>query len=334
MDLDAVAEWSRYVVVVAVLGYLAAWLAFCAEAGIHSRRRRAVTVAEPERELVGVTSSGDARASSADVPAGAPDGPAGPGDAELLQRADRLGGIGRGVFGLATLVLAAGVVMRGLGTERAPWANMYEFSITGALVASIVFLALARTVVGRVVAVWAVLLIFVTVGLAATFLYVPPGPLQPALQSYWLVVHVGCAVLAFGLFTVGAVVSALQIVSERAADRGRTSGFGASLPDSAALDRLAYRLTAIAFPIWTFGPLILGAIWAEVSWGRYWGWDPKEVWALITWLAYAAYLHARATAGWKGSKASVVALIGYATVLFSYFGVNILFNGLHSYGGL
>ncbi|WP_116946926.1 c-type cytochrome biogenesis protein CcsB [Jiangella endophytica] len=330
MDLDAVAEWSRYVVVVAVLGYLAAWLAFCAEAGIHSRRRRAVTTAVPERELVGVASS----AAAADAPAEPPAGSSGPGDTELEQRADRLGRLGRGVFALATLVLAVGVVMRGLGTERAPWANMYEFSITGTLVASIVFLVLARTVVGRVVAVWAVLLIFVTVGLAATFLYVPPGPVQPALQSYWLVVHVGCAVIAFGLFTVGAVVSALQIVSERAADRGRTSGFGASLPNSVALDRLGYRLTAIAFPIWTFGPLILGAIWAEVSWGRYWGWDPKEVWALITWLAYAAYLHARATAGWKGTKASVVALIGYATVLFSYFGVNILFNGLHSYGGL
>ena len=336
MDLDAVAEWSRYVVVVAVLVYLAAWLAFCAEGGLRSRLRRSAEVAATERsadrsaELVGVGgSSTTAVASAGSGGAGAADT-----DAEVGQRADRLGRDGRVLFGLATLVLAVGVVMRGVGTGRTPWANMYEFSITGALVASIVFLVLARTVVGKVVAVWAVLLIFVTVGLAATFLYVPPGPLQPALQSYWLVIHVGCAVLAFGLFTVSAVVSGLQIASERAADRGRTTGFGASLPDSVALDRLAYRLTAIAFPIWTFGPLILGAIWAEVSWGRYWGWDPKEVWALITWLAYAAYLHARATAGWKGSKASVVALIGYATVLFSYFGVNILFNGLHSYGGV
>lgn len=254
MDLDAVAEWSRYVVVVATLGYLASWLAFCAEAGIHSRRRRTVTTAAaPERELIGVASSAVGSDAPADPPAGPPAGSSGPGDAELVQRADRLGGIGRGLFGLATLVLAVGVTMRGLGTERAPWANMYEFSITGALVASIVFLVLARTVVGRVVAVWAVLLIFMTVGLAATFLYVSPGPVQPALQSYWLVIHVGCAVIAFGLFTVGAVVSALQIVSERAADRGRTTGFGASLPDSVALDRLGYRLTAIAFPIWTFG---------------------------------------------------------------------------------
>ncbi|WP_026874638.1 c-type cytochrome biogenesis protein CcsB [Jiangella gansuensis] len=332
MDLDAVAEWSRYVVSLAVFAYLAAWLAFCAEAGQRSRIRRALEApaAAPAAELVGVGTGADSRPAAgsggADAPARVPDG--------LTERADRTGRTGRALLVLATVVLAAGVVMRGVGTGRTPWGNMYEFSITGALVASVVFLVLARTVVGRAVAVWAVLLIFVTLGLAVTLLYVPPGPLVPALRSYWLVVHVGAAVVAFGLFTVSAVTSALQIVSERSAKRGRTTGFGASLPDSGTLDRLSYRLTAIAFPIWTFGPLILGAIWAEVSWGRYWGWDPKEVWALITWLAYAAYLHARATAGWKGSKASVVSLVGYGTVLFSYFGVNIFFNGLHSYGGL
>ena len=135
---------------------------------------------------------------------------------------------------------------------------------------------------------------------------------------------------AFGLFSVSAVLSALQIVAERSERRGRPS----SLPASRTLDRLAYRLIAVAFPIWTVGPLILGAIWAEMSWGRYWNWDPKETWALITWLAYAAYLHARATAGWKGAKASVISLIGYGTVLFSYFAVNLIFNGLHSYGGV
>ncbi|TDE10887.1 c-type cytochrome biogenesis protein CcsB [Jiangella asiatica] len=336
MDLDAVAEWSRYVVSLSVFVYLGAWLAFCAEAGLRSRIRRLLeataAVDTPATELVGVSagagsgSAGGGVSDDADPAAGAPE--------SLLERAERTGRNGRSLLVLATVVLAAGVTMRGIGTSRAPWGNMYEFSITGALVASLVFLVLARTVVGRAVAVWAVLLIFVTLGLAVTLLYVPPGPLVPALRSYWLVVHVGAAVVAFGLFTVSAVVSGLQIVSERAAAQGRTTGFGAALPESSTLDRLSYRLTAVAFPIWTFGPLILGAVWAEVSWGRYWGWDPKEVWALITWLAYAAYLHARATAGWKGSKASIVSLVGYATVLFSYFGVNIFFNGLHSYGGL
>jgi cytochrome c-type biogenesis protein CcsB len=241
-----------------------------------------------------------------------------------------MAGIGRSVSILAAALLAAGVLARTLAVERAPWANMHEFSITGALVATVIFLAVARTRVGRALALWLVLLLLATLLLAVTVLYVPPGPLVPALQSYWLVIHVGMAVVAFALFTVAAVVSGLQIASERANRQGRTS----MLPDAGVLDRLSYRLIAIAFPIWTLGPLILGAIWAEVSWGRYWGWDPKEVWALITWLAYAAYLHARATAGWKGAKASVISLIGYATVLFSYFAVNIVFDGLHSYGGV
>jgi cytochrome c-type biogenesis protein CcsB len=222
------------------------------------------------------------------------------------------------------------VLTRALAIERVPWGNMHEFSITGSLVAAVIFLAAVRTKVGRVLAAWLVLLLVLVLGLSVTVLYVAPGPLVPALQSYWLVVHVGMAVVAFGLFTVAAVLSALQIVAERAERRGRSS----SLPAAGALDRLAYRLIAVAFPIWTIGPLILGAIWAEVSWGRYWNWDPKETWALITWLAYAAYLHARATAGWKGTKASVISLIGYGTVLFSYFAVNLIFNGLHSYGGV
>ncbi len=251
-----------------------------------------------------------------------------------LDAARQMGGIGFSVSVLATLLLAAGVVTRALGVSRAPWGNMYEFSITASLVASIVFLLVARTKVGRALAVWVVLLIFLALGLAVTVLYLPPGPLVPALRSYWLVIHVGAAVLAFGLFTVAAVVSALQIAAERAERRGVGVGLTGALPSASTLDRLSYRLIAVAFPVWTFGPLIMGAIWAEASWGRYWGWDPKEVWALITWLAYAAFLHARATAGWKGSKASVVSLVAYGTVLFSYFGVNILFNGLHSYGGL
>jgi cytochrome c-type biogenesis protein CcsB len=332
MDLDALAEWSRYVVSGAVIIYLAGWLAFCAEAGLRSRlRRESARVSEVIPELATVSGSATASppAAGGDLVAGQTGS-----TVDISQRADEMGRWGRRLIVLGAAVLAVGVVMRAVGTERVPWGNMYEFSITGVLVASVAFLVLARTITGRAIAVWVVLILFVVLGLAVTALYVPPGPLVPALRHYWLIVHVGCAVTAFGLFTVSAVISALQIVSERAERRDASTGFGASLPSSSSLDRLAYRLTAIAFPIWTLGPLILGSIWAEVSWGRYWGWDPKEVWALITWLAYAAYLHARATAGWKGSKASVVALIGYATVLFSYFGVNILFSGLHSYGGL
>lgn len=327
MDAVQLGEWSRNLVAGAVVAYIVAWLAYCAELAIRSRARAAdrepVTVAAghsgSSRSADHLESSGQAGDSSqADELSGRTD------------RSERMNRIGLSVSTLATLLLAAGVLTRTLAVERAPWGNMHEFSITGALIAAAVFLAVARTRVGRALAIWLVLLLVVTLGMALTVLYVPPGPLVPALQSYWLVLHVGMAVTAFGLFTVAAVVSGLQIAAERFERRGRPS----SLPSSGTLDRLAYRLVAVAFPIWTVGPLILGAVWAEASWGRYWGWDPKEVWALVTWLAYAAYLHARATAGWKGTRASVISLIGYATVVFSYFAVNLIFNGWHSYAGV
>ncbi|AYY14802.1 c-type cytochrome biogenesis protein CcsB [Actinobacteria bacterium YIM 96077] len=338
MDLVSLAEWSRYVVGLALFGYLASWLAFNSEMGIRTRiqrERTALEVQEAEPALVG-----DAEPDRAGVST------TGDGDdsrqllGDLGERAESRHRLGNAAFIVATAILAVGVVMRGVGVSRTPWSNMHEFSITAALVMSIVYIAVSRTnsarATARVVGPWVAVIAFVTLGLAVTFVYVPPGPLVPSLQSYWLVIHVGLAVTAFGLFAVAAVTNTLQIIAERAERRGSTGkgGFVSSLPRSSLLDRLAYRLTAVAFPIWTAGPLILGAVWAEVSWGRYWNWDPKEVWALITWLVYAAYLHAHATAGWKGSKASVVALIGFATALFSYFGVNIFFTSEHSYGGL
>lgn len=318
MDAVQLGEWSRNLVAGAIVAYIVAWLAYCAELAVRPRSRAA------DRELVTVAAGHSELSGAADGP------PQGRDLSGLTARAERMGRIGLSVSTLATLLLAAGVLTRTLAVERAPWGNMHEFSITGALIAGAVFLVVARTRVGRALAIWLVLLLVVTLGMALTVLYVPPGPLQPALQSYWLVLHVGMAVTAFGLFTVAAVVSGLQIAAERFERRNRQS----SLPSSGTLDRLAYRLVAVAFPIWTVGPLILGAIWAEASWGRYWGWDPKEVWALVTWLAYAAYLHARATAGWKGTRASVISLMGYATVVFSYFAVNLLFEGWHSYAGV
>ncbi|HEX6234021.1 MAG TPA: c-type cytochrome biogenesis protein CcsB [Jiangellaceae bacterium] len=316
MDAAQLGEWSRILVSGAMGAFIVAWFAYSA-----------ALLRRPERELV---TAGHSELSG--PPAESPEA------GELSGRttddgrspAERSAAIGLSVSVVATALLAAGVLTRALAIERVPWGNMHEFSITGSLVAAVVFLAFARTRLGQALAVWLVLTLVLVLGLAVTVLYVAPGPLVPALQSYWLVIHVGMAVVAFGLFTVSAVLSGLQIAAERAARKGRAT----SLPESGTLDRLAYRLIAVAFPIWTIGPLILGAVWAEVSWGRYWNWDPKETWALITWLAYAAYLHARATAGWKGTKASVISLVGYGTVLFSYFAVNMIFNGLHSYGGV
>lgn len=329
MDATQLGEWSRILVSGAMAAFIVAWFAYSAAL---LRRPNRMQFGDRDRELVAAAVSDESTVEHRPRQPGSD--PAQPDAANPVVEnsgpAEHAAGIGLSVSVLATALLAAGVLIRALAIERVPWGNMHEFSITGSLVAAVVFLSFARTRLGRALAVWLVLALILVLGLSVTVLYVAPGPLVPALQSYWLVIHVGMAVLAFGLFTVAAVLSGLQIAAERSERRGLAT----SLPASRTLDRMAYRLIAVAFPIWTIGPLILGAVWAEVSWGRYWNWDPKETWALITWLAYAAYLHARATAGWKGTKASVVSLIGYGTVLFSYFAVNLIFNGLHSYGGV
>ena len=156
---------------------------------------------------------------------------------------------------------------------------------------------------------------------------------MPALHSYWLVIHVGAAILATGAFAVGALTSVMFLVKSRMGER--RAALLDRFPDADTLDRISYRLHAVGFPLWTFAALIAGPIWAEYAWGSYWNWDPKEVWAFITWVVYAAYLHARATAGWKGKAAAIIALIGFATLLFNFVGINFFFgaSSLHSYAG-
>jgi cytochrome c-type biogenesis protein CcsB len=271
-----------------------------------------------------------------------------PAAAPVISRAVRLGrvGISLTLLGFGLHLLA--VLTRGLAVGRVPWGNMYEFSTASALAVMAVFLLLMTRYDVRWLAMFVVGPVLLTLGLAATVLYAEAAQLQPALQSYWLVIHVVAAVVASGAFTVGAALSALYMLRHRAEGAGAapsarspsvrspsllSSILLSRLPASAVLDRLAYRVHAFSFPIWTFA-VIAGAIWAENAWGRYWGWDPKETWAFITWVVYAAYLHARATAGWHGTRVAIIALLGYASFLFNYFGVNIWITGLHSYAGL
>jgi len=231
------------------------------------------------------------------------------------------------------------VLARGFAAHRAPWGNMYEFSSMIALVAVAAFLVLMLRYPVRELGVFVMLPVVAYLGVAGTVLYVPAGPLVPALHSYWIVIHVLAATSATGIFVVSAVANALYLTRDRydrlagAGGRPRLTRFAKSLPSAQSLDTLSYRTAAFAFPVWTFA-IICGAIWAESAWGRYWGWDPKETWAFITWVVYACYLHARATAGWKGRRAAYLALIGFATFLFDFYGVNMWVNGLHSYAGL
>ncbi len=232
---------------------------------------------------------------------------------------------------LGVLLHLASVVTRGLAAQRWPLGNMYEFTSAICLAAVVGWLVmLRRSPVTRSVGPFVLLPAVILMFLAGTVLYAQAAPVQPALQSYWLIVHVSTIMVASGLLLVPGVASILFLL--RSSDR-LPAGIAEKLPSSDVLDRLAYRTTIIAFPLFTFG-VIVGAIWAEAAWGRFWGWDPKETVAFISWVVYAAYLHARATAGWRAARAAWINIAGFATVLFNLFFINMVVAGLHSYAGL
>jgi len=230
------------------------------------------------------------------------------------------------------------ILSRGFATNRTPFGNMYEFSSAVALSAVAIFLVLVAT--GRVdrgLGAFVMLPAVLYLGLAGTVLYTAAGPLVPALDSYWIEIHVFAAILSSGAFLLSGVVALLYLLRRRHDDQvalGRSPRFplsmGSSLPAAQSLDRVSYAVIAFAFPIWTFA-IIAGAIWAESAWGRYWGWDPKETWSFITWVVYAGYLHARATAGWKGTRAAWIGVVGAVALVINYYVVNIFVVGFHSY---
>ncbi|WP_436698982.1 c-type cytochrome biogenesis protein CcsB [Nocardioides sp. BYT-33-1] len=258
------------------------------------------------------------------------------------RRGERVAFLGRLGLLLTAIACAAhfvGLVARGMAADpnRVPWGNMYEFTLSGTFVVALLYLVLYKRfslgwmgplVVGFVVA---------TLMVAVIWLYDAVAPLTESLNSPWLVIHVVSAVIATGAFTLGGIVSIVYLVRMRAQRRATAAGtelggWLARVPELDALDRLAYRVHAFAFPVWTFAVLITGPIWAHEAWSRYWNWDPKEVWAFITWVVYAGYLHARATAGWKGRKAAMLALVGMATLWFNFIGINYFSTtSQHSY---
>lgn len=251
-------------------------------------------------------------------------------DRSTTKRSNRIATI---FFIIATAALTLGVIARGLSATRVPWGNMYEFSITGALTFAIAYLIIGRKYDLRWLGLPITILILIILGTAITLLYRPSAPLVPALQSTWLVVHVAAAIFSGGLFLLSNTVASAYLWLDRMERRGGRSEFAKRLPSLEVLDQLSYRLVAFVFPLWTFA-IIAGAIWAEAAWGRYWGWDPKETWSFITWILYAAYLHARVTAGWKGRKAAWLSLIAGSSYLFNYVYINVWGTGRHTYSGL
>ena len=283
--------------------------------------------------LVGAASAANGAAATA-APAPVPGPPAG---GSFLSA--HVGQFAIAVTAVGWLLHLGAIVSRGLSVHRLPWGNMYEFTLALTFTAVTAFLVIMMRQPARYLGVFVMAPVVLALGIAVLVLYVAPAPLVPALHSYWLAIHVTAAIIASGVFTVATAATTMFLVADHyetataAGRRVRFSGLARIMPSASVLDRTAYRAYAFAFPVWTFA-VIAGAIWAEYAWGHYWQWDPKETWAFITWVIYAGYLHARATAGWRGRNAAYIAMLGFASIIFNFFIVNIFISGMHSYAGV
>ncbi len=311
-DAGNLAGLSDTLFTLTILVYSMATLAFAAELAF-SRRTPAKTLVTPDGSSV-----------SDDV---------------VAPTASRVGQVAMGITVLGAVLHAAVLLLRGLAAERIPLGNMFEFATMVAFVGVGGFLFLAlRTPRLRTVGLFVTLPVTVGMVLVGLFLYTESGPLVAALRSRWLVVHVTTVSIGFGAFLTSGIISVLFLVRSRfeeagSAARAMTARIGQWLPNSETLDRAAHRMVVFGFPIFTFG-VIAGAVWAESAWGRFWGWDPKETWAFIAWIVYASYLHARATAGWRGRAAAWINVAGLVVMFFNLLYVNLVTTGLHSYAGI
>lgn len=264
----------------------------------------------------------------------------GPGEGEG-NRGRSSGRWGMTLSWLGAFLLLGSIVMRGASVGRAPVGNMFEFAVFGSMLVMVVYLGMSLRWPLQWLGLFVVIPVLLTLGLALTVWYTEAAELLPSLKSIWLAIHVPVATLAVAVYTIAFSVLLVQLVKARH-ERRRVGGsrlgpsvgaFLDQLPSSAALDRTAYALHVVAFPLWTFS-LIAGAIWAQQAWGSYWNWDPKEVWTFVIWVIYAAYLHARATSGWSIKTANILALVGFGAIIVNFTIVNLFFIGQHSYSGL
>ncbi|MEQ4720792.1 c-type cytochrome biogenesis protein CcsB [Nonomuraea sp. B19D2] len=329
MSAEQLAGLSDLFVVAAVLLYVFAMVAFAIELAFGKGVPGTAAVAERSeaKQPVAVGAAAGGVVGTPPGEGGVVGTPPGEGAVEAGKPAAK--GLGAVWAGRAALVLAwvgwaahlTAIATRGLAVDRWPWGNMYEFVVAICFAAVTAFLGSQLRYNVRFLGAFVMVAAALGLGLAVKFFYTAAGPVVPALDSYWIAIHVTAAIVASGLFTMAGVSGILYLVRGDGVSR---------LPSRADLERVAHRAIVFAFPVWTFA-VIAGALWADRAWGRYWGWDPKEVWSFITWVAYAAYLHAKVTAGWRGRAATIVQLVAFACLLFNLIGVNILISGLHSY---
>jgi cytochrome c-type biogenesis protein CcsB len=286
---------------------------------------------ETARELV---TAGGATGTGVAAPASGGDSTVPPGREAEPRAARQAAGIGWTLTVLGTVLVVAGVVLRALEVHRWPLGNMYEFAVFGSMFVLLVYCGWSVRRDLRWLGLFVVIPVLLNLGLAITVWYTDASELMPSLRSVWLAIHVTVATLSVAVFTIGFSLGVMYLIQDRleaATDRPRS--FMSRLPDARALERLAYAVHIVAFPLWTF-TVIAGAIWARQAWGSYWNWDPKEVWSFVIWVVYAAYLHARATTGWKRQNAVWIALVGYGCIILNFAVVNVFFVGQHSYSGL
>jgi cytochrome c-type biogenesis protein CcsB len=250
---------------------------------------------------------------------------------------ERIGKAGLSLVYLGIALLLVCIVLRGLATARVPWGNMYEFINLTCFCGLVAGAIVLRKPQYRALWVFVLVPVLILLTVSGRWLYTNAAPVMPALQSYWLPIHVSVVSLGSGVFLVAGMASIMFLLKMSplgAPDRdGTLARIVQRMPDAQTLDRIAYRTTIFAFPIFGFG-VIFGAIWAEEAWGRYWGWDPKETVSFIAWVVYAAYLHARSTAGWRDKKAAWINVVGFIAMVFNLFFINLVTVGLHSYAGV
>jgi len=355
MTIESLAQYANLGVYSAMVVFTIAMIAFAIDlAGTVPKVSTATAETQKEPALVGVESTVDppppvdARPAIGAPPAIDTQPPPVPDDDPARPRSRRAAGVAMMLTRLGGLLLIAAAAMRGLSVHRPPLGNMFEFALVGCMFVVVVYVAISLRRDVRWLGLFVIGPVLLTLGLAITVFYTDASELLPSLKSIWLVIHVTVATFSVALFTIAFSVTILHLVKtwlEGLEGLERQNGQGsagmshirrvvnAALPPARSLDRTAYEITAVAFPLWTF-TLIAGAIWAEQAWGHYWNWDPKEVWTFVIWVIYAAYLHARATTGWSPRSANYLALAGYGCILVNYGVVNVFFVGQHSYSGI
>lgn len=326
MNLAANANVALYS---SMIVYTLAMLAFSWHLSARAPQVAAARTQAQERQQVLVGSGAPSRGSDTNPDA------AGAPEQESVKSRQR-GNVALMLTYLATTLLVAAVVMRGLAVSRPPWGNMYEFATAGAAAVGLAYCLLAKRNRWQWLGVFIVAPILLVLGLSVTVLYTTAGELMPALKSYWLGIHVSVAFIAVAFFTIGFAIGVVYLVRARREQNPPTKpNFIESLPSSAALERTAYSVNMVGFILWTF-TLIAGAIWAKQAWGAYWQWDPKEIWTFVIWTVYASYMHSRATAGVDHRKSMYIALAGFVCVLVNFSLVNLVstFAGMHNYSGM